>query len=238
MSSSLAEELKCIVLYDVEIEARECATKMSVLNKKQYENLATFSWDNIIAEMTDKQTFLAEILLAVALPWKYLAATEYVVPVLGTVYGILIKERFCELSSVQKVVAVTLANEQTHLKVYDRLQPLGISLSHSGMLETMSAISGRFNTELINSIQEGKKFRIVGDNINFNIGVTNERKSTGKTGHMEHLFGNAAIVQNVSFNDCSDTTPQCNLEQLPAEQFIMHDNDWKLITWAFLFQGY
>ena len=108
MSSSLAEELKCLVLYDVEMEARECATRRSVLNKKQYEDLATFSWDNIVAEMIDKQTFLAEILLAVALPTGKignLAATEYVVPVLGTVYGMLMKERFHELSSVQKVVA-------------------------------------------------------------------------------------------------------------------------------------
>ncbi|WAR07883.1 hypothetical protein MAR_017841, partial [Mya arenaria] len=104
--------------------------------------------------------------------------------------------------------------------VYDRLQPLGISLSHSGMLETI------FNTELINSIQEGKKFRIVGDNINFNIGVTNERKSTGKTGHMEHWFGSAAIVQNVSFNDCLEPL-KMKLKNTVIPLQIQHKNEQK-----------
>jgi hypothetical protein len=56
-------------------------------------------------------------------------------------------------------------------QVYDRLQPLGVLLSHAGMLETMSAISGTFSSKLVSSVQEGRKFRIVGDNINFGVGV-------------------------------------------------------------------
>ena len=68
MSSSLAEELKCLVLYDVKMEARESATRSSVLSQKRYNNLANFSWDSCIAEMVDKQSFLAEIVLAIALP--------------------------------------------------------------------------------------------------------------------------------------------------------------------------
>ena len=71
ISSYLEEELKCLVLYDVEMEARDSATRSSVLSQKRYNNLANFSWDSCIAEMVDKQSFLAEILLAIALPWKF-----------------------------------------------------------------------------------------------------------------------------------------------------------------------
>jgi hypothetical protein len=101
MSSSLAEELKCLIRYDIDMEAKESATRSSVLNHKTYDCLATFSWDNIISELITKQPFLSEILLAVALPAAKignLQATESVVPVIGTIYGMLMKERFHELS--------------------------------------------------------------------------------------------------------------------------------------------
>lgn len=94
---------------------------------------------------------------------------------------------------------------------------MGVTLSHSGMLQTMNTISGTFNTELIDAVKKEKRFRIVGDNINFSVGVSHERKSEGKHSHMEHWFGSVAIIQNVSFEDRSDIKPQCNLLQLPSE---------------------
>jgi hypothetical protein len=42
---------------------------------------------------------------------------------------------------------------------------------------------------------------------------------------MEHWFGSAAILQNVSFDDRSDISPQCDLQQLPSEQFVMNENE-------------
>ena len=63
---------------------------------------------------------MAEVLLAVILPTSKIGhskATNSLVPVIGAVYGILMKQRFHELSLVQKVLSVTLANEQTHQKV-------------------------------------------------------------------------------------------------------------------------
>ncbi|WAR12559.1 hypothetical protein MAR_026739, partial [Mya arenaria] len=166
--------------------------------------------------------FHADVLLAVSLPSGKIGntkATEALVPVIGTAYGMLMKQRYHELSAVQKMVSIVLANEQTHQKVvffnvsvltfqflmeillfsglYDRLQPIGVSLSHQGMLGAMSAISGSFNEELINAIKDGKKFRILGDNVNFHMGVDQARKSIRKVGHMQHWFGSAAILQNI-----------------------------------------
>ena len=97
------------------------------------------------------------------------------------------------------------------------------------MLDTMTAISGGFNTELIDQVKSGCRFRIVGDNINFRVGVTHERQN--KSSHMEHWFGSAAIIQNLSFDDRSDTVPQCDLRQLPADYFMMNDNDWYVVKY-------
>ena len=102
------------------MDARECSTKGSALCSKQYQNLKEFKWVDIMDELMVKQSFLAEVLLAVTLPSGKIGntkATEALVPVLGTVYGILMKQRFHELSAVQKVVSIALANEQTHQKV-------------------------------------------------------------------------------------------------------------------------
>lgn len=71
------------------------------------------------------------------------------------------------------------------------------------MLDQMMGISGSFNEELINAVIYGKMFRLVGDNVNFQVGVAPERSSTGTKAHMEHWFCSAAIIQNISFNNLS-----------------------------------
>lgn len=111
--------------------------------------------------------------------------------------------------------------------VYDRLQKVGICLSHNGMLQFMSGISDSFNSELINCVKEGKRFRLVGDNINFHVSVAQTRKSVGKSGHMEHWFGSAAIIQNVEFHNLSDITPQCDLRQVPNTKFLLSEDELK-----------
>jgi len=110
--------------------------------------------------------------------------------------------------------------------VYDRLQKVGVSLSHNGMLQQMTGISGSFNSELIDSVRRGKKFRIVGDNVNFNIGVAQARKSLGKSGHMEHWFGSAAIIQNVDFTGLSDIAPQQDLRHVPHTTFLLSNTEF------------
>ncbi|XP_045170215.2 uncharacterized protein LOC123532719 [Mercenaria mercenaria] len=122
MSSSLANEINTLIIYDTEMDARECSTKGSTLRSKQYQSLGNFNWTDIINELVVKQSFLAEVLLAVALPSGKIGntkATEGLVPVIGTVYGMLMKQRFHELSAIQKVISISLANEQAHQKMLE-----------------------------------------------------------------------------------------------------------------------
>ncbi|KAH3820871.1 hypothetical protein DPMN_122620 [Dreissena polymorpha] len=98
------------------------------------------------------------------------------------------------------------------------------------MLDTMTSISGTFNSKLIDSLKSGKRFRLVGDNINFKMGVSQERKSVGKVGHIQHWFGSAAIVQNVNFQAMDNDIPQCDLRLLPTETFIICEEELQEIS--------
>lgn len=120
LSSSLGHQIKTLILQDTELEAKDCASRHSVLHHKQYKNLKEFNWEEVVNEMIEKQTFLTEILLAVSFPTGKIGsttATEAIVPVLGCVYGMLMKQRFHELSRLQRVISMALANEQTAQKV-------------------------------------------------------------------------------------------------------------------------
>ena len=100
------------------------------------------------------------------------------------------------------------------------------------MLDQMSSISGSFNEELVNAVLEGKRFRIVGDNVNFHIDVAQER-SVGKKAHIEHWFGSAAIIQHVSFNHLPNVTPQKDLREIACESFILTTDEMNLIVQDF-----
>ncbi|WAR27509.1 LOW QUALITY PROTEIN: hypothetical protein MAR_013213 [Mya arenaria] len=176
LSSPLANEVWTLMLYDIEMDAWESSSKGSVLYCNPYKKLVHFNWLGFINEPM-KQHFLAEVLLAVAQLSGNIGKTkaaEALVPVIGTAYGMLMKQRYHELSAFQKMVSIALANEQTHQKtscsdvywkefaenepVYDRLQPIDVSLSHQVMLGAMSTISGTFNEDSSIPLKMAKSF--------------------------------------------------------------------------------
>lgn len=103
------------MLASVLIEEVFCA------RKNNYADLKNFQWDNIVNELVSKNTLLSQVLLAVALPTSKIGNTKFtetLCPVISTVYGILMKQRFKDLCAVQKFVTASLANEHTrHEKV-------------------------------------------------------------------------------------------------------------------------
>lgn len=112
-------------------------------------------------------------------------------------------------------------------KVYDRLQPLGVTTSHCVMLRAQKQIGGHFNLQLINAVQEGKKFRLIGDNVNFMIDVSHQRETMKS--HMEHWFGSMAIIQHGDFSQLSTAKPQVPLLELEPTTFLPQEMDWENI---------
>lgn len=102
--------------------------------------------------------------------------------------------------------------------MYDRLQTLGITVSHTTKNKVQDHIGGHFNEELIQAVTNGKRFRIVGDNVNFMVTASHQRK--GNTTHMEHWFASAAIVQNNSFDDLPSEAPQSPLLDICPQSFL------------------
>ncbi|KAH3771971.1 hypothetical protein DPMN_173302 [Dreissena polymorpha] len=116
MRGSIIVEL----LNEIEYAAKECCNKDSVLAQKDFCDLAEFKWHELIDELLEQQPLLADVLLAVSLPTSKIGNTKSVqslIPVISTVFGMLMKTRYQELSLVQKMIAMTLANEQTSQKV-------------------------------------------------------------------------------------------------------------------------
>lgn len=89
--------------------------------KKEFSDLDEFKWDQVISELLNEQQILAKVLLDVCLPTSKIGTAKCVdrlVPVVSTIYGILMKTMYQELTPVQKIISMTLANEQAHQKVY------------------------------------------------------------------------------------------------------------------------
>lgn len=83
-----------------------------------------------------------------------------------------------------------------------------MTVSHATLNKVQEQIVGLFNEQLVQAVTEGKRFRIVGDNVNFMVAASHQRK--GNSTHMEHWFASAAIIQNNFF----DHLP-CNIPQMP-----------------------
>lgn len=95
---------------------------------------------------------------------------------------------------------------------------MGVTVSHSVLLKVQKHIGGHFNQELIDAVKEGKRFRLVGDNVNFQLTASHQRQ--GQSKHMEHWFASAAIIQSGDFHTLPNIAPQVPLMQLSADFFF------------------
>ena len=96
-------------------------------------------------------------------------------------------------------------------------------MGYERSLKVVELMGGKYKDELVATTEEGKKFRLVGDNINWTVGVHDQRQDN--RGHMQHAFGSAAIVQNLKFDHLSNVYPQRNYFEIPVHSFIPSDDD-------------
>ena len=106
----------------------------------------------------------------------------------------------------------------TEFQVYDRLQAVGVCLSYDRTVDVMNMVGGHFNCQIIDIVKNKSRFRLVGDNINWSVGVHDQRLY--HRSRMFHAFGSAVLVQNVSFDYLSDVAPQIHYSVAPVQLFI------------------
>lgn len=107
------------------------------------------------------------------------------------------------------------------------MQRQGICLSYNGSLKLLDVIGGHYNEKLIDLLMQKRRFRLIGDNINWTVDVHDQRM--GHSSHMEHAFGSAILVQNLDFSVLTNTYPQRNFEETPCQQFIPGVQDFTSI---------
>ena len=72
-------------------------------------------------------------------------------------------------------------------------------------------------------IKQGRRFRIVGDNINWKVGVHDQRIDNKDRFH--HAFGSAILVQNTSFDHLRDIYPQKDYRTTSVQSFLPSEDD-------------
>ena len=102
--------------------------------------------------------------------------------------------------------------------MFDRLQPLGVCLSYGAGIELLEKYAGQYNVEVIQALKDGKRIRLVGDNVNWKVNVHDERQD--HHGRMYHAFGSAIIVQNTNYIGLPCNHPQQPVEETESHLFI------------------
>lgn len=79
----------------------------------------------------------------------------------------------------------------------------------------------------MDAVQDGKSFRLIGDNVNFMVKASHQRHESSQ--RMEHWFASAAIIQHEEFENLSDMGPQRQVLDIPPEGFLRSQTDWNVI---------
>ena len=87
-------------------------------------------------------------------------------------------------------------------QLYDRLNRPGICICYTRRKKLLDEFKGEFDAKVIEAIIEGKKLRLIGDNVNYYVSVRDERST--RHGRMMNLFGSAILIRELSFPDLPD----------------------------------
>lgn len=90
-------------------------------------------------------------------------------------------------------------------------------------MTVVDLIGGSFNHHLIDNLKL-KRFRIIGDNVNWKTSVHDER--IDNKSHMEHAFASAVNVQNTDFSYLHMPSPfHCTMQVNEFRDYIPNPND-------------
>lgn len=109
-----------LFLQEIEEDAQVMTErKLTCLSNTYYEGLAQFDWFCVVEEMLRFQPLLTDVLLAVSTSKKNIQSDNHyssITKEFGLIYGILMKRRYKDLSRIQRVMAMALADEKVHQK--------------------------------------------------------------------------------------------------------------------------
>jgi hypothetical protein len=121
------------------------------------------------------------------------------------------------------------------IQVYDDLNPLGICMSYDTTWNDTEKLAKENRQQLVAAVKKEQSFRLVGDNINFSVGVKYVRD--GNSVSTKDWFGSAAIIKPppVPLNATS-SAPQGRVADLAIQQLLPSDAEKDLLKDCFIAQ--
>ena len=92
------------------------------------------------------------------------------------------------------------------LQMFDQLGPIEVCVSYDRTLTIIQEVSRNSEDMIVNALKVGFHLRFIGDNTNFGAKVRDGRK--GHHSHMEHYFGNIAMIHMLKFPAVPTDKPQ------------------------------
>ncbi|CAG2243662.1 unnamed protein product [Mytilus edulis] len=225
------DSILCLLMEEINLMSNRLRNRklfyVSELMKKRPEDLKFFKWNEIMVKFP---TVFSLILTMFLTPqdMENKDKIEAIIPRIGMVYSMLMQGRNKELSRIQRITSLFLFDNICDQKVFDRLQTVGVCLSYERSLQIVEMIGGHFNDKVVQLVKDNTRFRIIGDNINWTVGVHDQRINNKQK--MMHAFGSAVIVQNLTFTNLDRVVPQQLYSQTPVQNFIPSEEDYNLIT--------
>ena len=93
---------------------------VSTLMNKTFDDLVSFSWSDIVLGESEQFPLLMKLLLCMMVPFNVRnmeSKITNIIPRLGMIYGIVAQGRNHELSKVQRIISVNLADNNADQKV-------------------------------------------------------------------------------------------------------------------------
>ncbi len=208
----------------------------SILQSTDSTSLLNFTWASIIEEFGKQFPFLFNLFTKVMISDTTESELQRVTPRLGMMYCNMIQSRYPECSLGQKMITCSLIDDVADQKLYDILQPLGISMCHQSALRIINYLASQSHEVLITCLKAGMELHWITDNLNVVKKVAFMRvKDEGKKSTMYNMMATGALLTDYHFPPTLSTqTPQQDFRQFLMEHFKFTDADWALTKQNFL----
>ncbi|XP_028419195.1 uncharacterized protein LOC114544904 [Dendronephthya gigantea] len=207
-----------ILLKELDEQCKElCLRKNpSVLRNNGFDDIVKFDWLNIVYELQKRCPFLLSVLNTVTAKKK---TQSELAPCIGMAYAILMIQRNHELSLVQRINTLIMAEGNAKKQLYTRCQKVGFALSHQSKVNLLDEIGGHFADEAITMVKNGCKMQGTGDNWDFRI-LCHDMRKDHQNKDM-HYFASNLLFERVPIPDNLSLSPKHDIKTLENSSFLL-----------------
>ncbi|XP_028418476.1 uncharacterized protein LOC114543852, partial [Dendronephthya gigantea] len=134
-------------------------------------------------------------------------------------YAILMIQRNHELSLVQRINTLIMAEGNAKKQLYTRCQKVGFALSHQSKVNLLDEIGGHFADEAITMVKNGCKMQGTGDNWDFRI-LCHDMRKDHQNKDM-HYFASNLLFERVPIPDNLSLSPKHDIKTLENSSFLL-----------------